>query len=765
MPTSTRAEALVGIAEVIDGGKSIDPSEQPISGSGPAIEARREAHPQFPPLGPPDMLYVRKRYVPVVGAPKQYGYYHFVRGVTTSSVANISAYIVDVVDKSGLDPQFWVSPGTWEVVSATFLAYNIMAHADLSVHVNLPGSTTPEALDQNGNPVPLSDEFWHQLHVSSYIRDCVCHGEQPLYPCLRVISPSSSPQVEKAVLDSAARCVQDWKYSGSSSSNDHSVEPSKSRIAYALRDQFLSLARYEAAYHFFRRNEILNVDPQCAVHAAAASRLMGALEQATNIIDDVIEKCPESDIAWMERSNIHRARGNLSEAIDAAKFASKYFKDDVLLWASVADLYIDSKRYAESLNSLNRADMPPPTIDHLLRLLLRERNSETTPIEGAANGTDAVRVFAKRLREEKNISNDKTDDVLSDLPAKLMQDVDHACYAVLVKILNDITWDRMLAVRGQCFVMETDIENGQLTETDLHESESGTDYDEAPVPEPPQDSVGNGLSKISLDENADAPGNLDVRGDENDNDMSTKARKLSLEKSGKKVCKPWLDYLVTNMYNDLRAMALWHAEEHQHAAAASLTAAANLRRSHGDANDRSLSEISHEAPGQQEVSKDVEAQDSDEPIQRSPDEIVSTTNRPSADWLRRGELALRLSKFEDARTAFQVCVRVAEKEKKVAVTALCRLMTLASEDGDVRSTIRFADAIWDFLDANTDRKPSSEPTPAVKDLRKALFKLVSAKGLSTVRDVLTNAGVDVDKKRFEGLLLDAVALKVDGFSR
>lgn len=888
MPTATQAETLVGITEVIDGLKPLDlkptTSLSP-SAIGDAIRARRETRHQFPPLGPPDMLYVRKRYVPVVGAPKVYGYYHFMRGVAPSSVAKISTYIVDVVVNNGLDPQSWVSTGAYEVVSATFLSFNIMARADLVVHVDLPGSTSAEAFDASGKSVPLTDRFWDQLHVSSAVRDFEKHGELPLYPCLRVPRPSFSLTAEVSFFEAAAQCVNDWPLSGaayatsinnildadSNSSDQHgddssgadqddndgdtsnsdyqlsprfsTVCPAKSRIAVTIRDHLLSYCRYEAAIVFFTQDEIFAADPQCAIHAATAARKAGDLERASTLVDSVLHACPRSDIAWLERAYIYRARGELTDALEAARTAKEYADDDIFFWSAIADLQVDVKQYGEALQSLNNADMPPPALDPFLRVLLRERNTETTPVEGNAAGTDAVFALAKRLREERNFTSERTDDSLTELPAKLMADVDHACYSVLVKILNDITWDSMLAVRGKSFVMETDIANETEEEDEnINDGEAGNG-NMNPIAEPPSDSdergvheISNGLTSISLDQENDDSSINTVSGsaitsstpaESSNGSVSTTAseripnatpgekrtpitasvgssvtstestserlarsrrkqpndesaireRKLNLEKTGKKVCKPWLDYLVTNMYNDLRAMALWTAEEQHQAAAASLTIAATtsssgtssstVRKSRASFGGGDSSSFSPTNGSQRFQSSDidVEAPESAGPLKRSADVIASSTQRPSADWLRRGELALRLGKQDDARTAYLVCVKIAESEKKIAVTALIRLMTMSSNDADLRATIRYADAVWNFMDATTDRKPTSEPSPAIAEVRKAIFKLISIKGLGAVRELLTNSGMDINSKRFEGLLLDAVALRVDGFSR
>lgn len=752
MQPATRAETLVGIVEVQDGTSPLDVSDTPVSSTGSALKLRREKISQFPPLGPPDMLYLRKRYVPVVGLAKLYGYYHFVRGVATSSVAKISAYIVDVVRNIGLDPQSWVSTGGWEITSASFVAYNVMARADLVVRVDFPGSTIAEAYGRDGNPVPITDLFWHQLHVSSLIRDFSSHGEQPLYPALRVVSPSFSMSYEQAFLESAIQCAHTWHLSGSFSAEEPSIVAAKSRVASIIQTYFQQTARYEAAFQFFSDQRLIQTDPLFAVHAATAARNMGNFDRAFELVDQTTSSAPQSDLALMERLRIFRAKGELSKALELAALAFSYNSNDVVFWSSIADLYADMKQYAKAFHALNRADMSPPPIDPFLLSLLRHRHTETTPLEGASGGTDAVRVFANRLRAERKFSNDKTDDILADLPAKLMQDADHACYVVLVKILNFLDWDTMLSIRGQCFVMETDIENGQVPtdDEDVGDTTNSNDIpspsDDSSSPTSTRDPVTNGNTHPNRISNDGTDGNVSkIEG--------VDERRRTLEKSGKKVCKPWLDYLVTNMYHDLRAMAFWKAEEKELSTAAALVSEAVVRRSQSVAS------------GVGEDDRDVEAQVSEETFKRSVEEIVRSTRRPSIDWLRRGELASRLGMSEEAKDAFSVCVKLSEGEKKICITALSRLMMIAAKDGNIKETVRCADGIWNFLDSNTDRKSTSEPSPAVMDVRKSLFTLISVKGLCAVREALTEASLDVDKKRLEGLLLDAVPLRVDGFSR
>lgn len=773
MPSATRAESLVGIPEVIDGTQSLNPPGPNMSQTGFAVNARVSTRPTFPPLGPPDMLYIRKRYIPVVGAERLYGYYHFVRGVNVSHAAAISAYIVDVVRNNGLDPLSWVSTGGWEIASATFMAYNVMSKADVIVHVNFPGSTSVVAIAPDGREVPLSDMFWAELLVSSVMRDIVGVGEVPLYPCLRVISASTAPRTEPLFLDAAAECAHRWHLSGMDTISATTDAPSRSRIATAIRDYFVRNARFEAAIEFFSRSRLREADPDCVVHAAAAARMKGDVDEATVTIDELIAHNPQSGLAWTERAEILRKKGELEKAMEAAKTALSYSDDNVESRVLLADLYVDLKEYSKAFEVLNSADMPPPTLDPFLRKLVPNRKNVTVPLEGASKGTDAVRVLATRLREEKNLSSEKADDALAGLPGKLMTDAERQSYAVLVKILSDLTWDDMLAIRGKCFVMESDVQNGSEFSNDPDENDNaqGNNNETAEEGNNVQDAessdgadgsegageVANGVAALSVSDEGEDGANVnetDVNGGDDTNDAEQRLR--SLERLGKTVCKPWLDYLVMNMYEDLRAMAVWNAEEQQHSAGATLVAALQARKARGESVGEDLVSV----PGED----DVESQQQKNEYRRSPSEVAKTSKRPQIDWLRRGELASRLGKREEAISAYWTCVKLAAKEKEVALTALSRIMKLSADDGDTKTTLRCADAIWSYLDTNCDRKQSSDPAPPVPEVKSCVFRLISRNGLRGVRDVL-GTETEVDRKRIEGLLLDAVALNVDGFSR
>ncbi|CAN8065607.1 unnamed protein product [Agarophyton chilense] len=808
MPSASRAEALVGVQEVHD-----RPLPDAIPALPDALSARAHLLQKFPPLGPPDMVYLRKRYVPVVGAEKIYGYYHFVRGAHPRGLAAVSAYIVDIVRNSGLDPLPWVSAGAWQIVSATFVAYDVLSRVDVCVHVDFPGSTTASALDATGAAVALSDALWHQLLVSSVVRDMAAVGEQPLYPCLRVISPPSLG-VDAAFRTAAVHTAPRWHLAPSPHTSDPqplspAPTPASSPIAFIIRHHFLSSALFETAIQFFTDEQLCAADPDFIVHAATAARLARDLPRADALVQRVLDANPHSHLACTERANILRANAQLQPALNAAHTAALSANHDLDVCLLLADIHVDLKQHAKAFQFLNEFDVQTPPLDPFLRHLIPNRRNLTKPSDGALSAPDAVRVLADRLREEKQLSTDKTDYALHELPAKMMTQAEEKCYAVLVKILNDLSWDQMLAVRGQCFVMEKDIEDGHLSMSDdeeqqqqqqqqqddhdehLQQNQPQNSVEEAPGHEVEAEHISQRITTISLSEDDDERdrdrdhGGADVDAhaddahaddadadDDDDEEQeqydehtpqqqngdvdSVEARKRTLEKTGKKVCKPWLDYLVTNMYHDLKAMAMWNAEEQQHSTESSFptsSATSDVDADHAAAAAAAVA-----------ATRDVEAQESEHTFQRTADEIVKETKRPYADWMRRGELALRLGKPEEAKVAFWACLKLAEKEKVVCVTSLCRLIEQGADDGDVKTTIKCVDTLWGYLDSMTKKKDNSEPSAAVPVVQKSVFRLISNKGLRAVREAVS-AALDVNRKRFEGLLLDAVALRVDGFLR
>lgn len=823
MVTGAKAEAIVGTPEVIDGAVPIEAS--PVPGDyadRPALDARIATMIDFPPLGPPDIVYVRKRFRPsVMGATKIYGYYHFIRGADVSSPAALAAYIYQLLNV-GLDPAPWLAAGTWEVIGASIHSYNVMEERDAVVDITLPGGVTACSIGPDGDVSPATSEaydmFWKETSVSAVVRAIANVGESPLYPCMRAIPPLPNPEAEDAFLESAAACIKRWHLSGTDRPGVENASTANSRIATAIADYFFADARYSRALAFFDSDKILVADPETGAHAAHAANRAGCFEAATRIVSTVLELNPKAGQAWLARSETLLAEGDKVGAMDAAIRATECNPDDLVAWITVAKMHVTEKKFDAALVALNSADMPPPPLDPYLRQLVPNRRRLTTPLKGGDTArAGAVHTLASTLKDEKSASGTRADELLADLPAKLMSSTEREVYSVLVDILNEIGWDSLLAIRGRCFVMEADIaaarsdENSDLAQSspvngsaaqvdnagvvpDNHPSGSSSDeIRPADASSAPSHERGSSqqlqiqsapskdvtleitdasvqLASVSLDNGdlsedvtathgANANGNMDKDLDEDsvssDSDTGLPISRQALEVIGKKVCKPWLDYLVTNLYEDLRAMAVWNAEEQLHRKTSDVSPSAV---SPGEAAAAALREDDDVEQGVVDDSQRI----------RTADEVAGTTRRPPVDWLRRGDLALRLKKTEDAKTAYWVCVKLSDKAKLSAVSALVNIMTLCAREGDAGPALRCADVIWNFIDVTTERQATVKTMDAHSEaavvVRNAVHQLIAKVGLNKVRSSMPSR-MDVNHSRLEGLLLDSVTWKVQGYDR
>lgn len=828
MAPTSRAEAVVGTPEVHDG-KNKPLPEGDDSGLPPALRARINAMPNFPQLGPPDVVYVRKRFRPVMGQAYNYGYYHFIRGADASSPAALSSYIYSLLN-AGLDPAPWLASGSWEIVGATVHSYNALAKRDAVVDITLPGGISAFSVGADGVFDPASapsfEAFWKETSVCAVARSMASVGEMPPYPCMRAIYPLPTPASENAFLTTAASCIKRWHLAGTDRPGVAKPTTANSRIAAAIANYFMSDARYARAQAFFDSDAVLVADPESGAYAARAANRAGKYADAARIISTVLELNVHASDAWLARAETLLLQDDIPAAIEAAHKATNCAPDDLTAWIQLAELYAISGDYESALVALNSADMPPPPLDPYLRELIPNRKFVTAPLKGGDQArSGAVRTLTQKLREERNTAGDRADEMLAELPGKLMNGTERTVYAVLVKIQTLVGWDELLSVRGRCFVMEADVEaaseaRAAKRQASPHMGASSSDADVAGV-ELGAGAGATGIAGDRGDEGGDTEG--DVVGDlsavslSDSKPESSKDEKLQVSVSkeegvngngstilhfepkwaekekkggegegssasegesegelpipamddiGKKVCKPWLDYLVTNLYEDLRAMAVWKAEEMLHRSPA---ATASTSKSSGEAAAAAL----REGAVSSETVADLEAGVSSEdtlsvsgPYVRSSDDIAETSRRPPVDWLRRGELGLRLQVQDMAKTAFLVCMKLTERTKQQNISSLINVMTMSAAEGNCRVTLRCADAVMTFVDSETEYQAKQKSLDAGSEcppvVRNAIHQLIAKVGLNSVRSSLPSR-MDVDHSRLEGLLLDAVVWKVHNY--
>lgn len=673
------------------------------------------------------------------------------------------------------------------------------------------------------------------------------------------------------------------------------VTPADSRIAAALSQHFEDFSRYDPAVAFFANDKhfplrvrrpavtrglggaeadtppsdepsrepdgqngdalTTEVDADLAemrLFAASAQLAKGDVSAARASLDAILEAVPSSSAAWALSSRVRLCAGDVAGAIRDGIAGANARPADALAWVTLADCLAIAGRHGDALRALNAAELPPPELDPFLRSLLPGRRRTTSASvastpghadHGGGDGSDGARIFATRLREEKNDRGAASgaagalgvDELLAELPAKLMTDGERAVCAVLVRILDAIGWDALLMVRSDCFVMEADtardggVDGGAAAAASpvvsaTPESAAAVQGGETPVNGAVKDTPPDGNNAAAA---SSSPKESNPPGDGGADDSAGGARSpgtdattrltpvaaVGIAEGGdgsrspadgptttaapKAVCKTWLDYLVSSMYEDLRALAVWSAEEA--AAARALAASANAAAANGAARSPAPAGASEDADVEASGGSSTPAATSTDGgtgslnAVRTAEDTAAATKRPAADWLRRAQLAARFSRAADAARAYEVVTILASKGDFPALTAWCARMASAAEEGDANLTIAAAVAVTVTADglrsavvssaagggaANTggggsgsgasssdlSSTASGALAPPIA-VRRALYRLVSKIGLRRVREVANkSAGARVGP-RLQSVLLDAVEWHVEGFDR
>ena len=128
-------------------------------------------------LGPLDLCSTRKVGTSsligaITGGMAESGYYHRVAGSDVSSIAAISAYFFDLVNRQSTS-SVWNEGGSLQLRGGVFCVWNPFANVDLRVEFSYPGEVDYLVYTRDGrvaDEVEVDAEFWEQIMLASSLR-------------------------------------------------------------------------------------------------------------------------------------------------------------------------------------------------------------------------------------------------------------------------------------------------------------------------------------------------------------------------------------------------------------------------------------------------------------------------------------------------------------------------------------------------------------------------------------------------------------------
>lgn len=128
-------------------------------------------------LGVLDLCLVRKSGTPsligaITGGSAETGYFHRVAGYDVSSIAAISAYFFDLVQRQQ-NASVWKEGSSMQLRGGVFCVWNPFANVDLRVNFSLPGDVDYDVYRRDGQVLDefeIDANFWQQCMLASALR-------------------------------------------------------------------------------------------------------------------------------------------------------------------------------------------------------------------------------------------------------------------------------------------------------------------------------------------------------------------------------------------------------------------------------------------------------------------------------------------------------------------------------------------------------------------------------------------------------------------
>ncbi|KAJ8323647.1 bud site selection protein [Batrachochytrium dendrobatidis] len=724
------------------------------------LVARTESLATFRELGSPDLCHVVKANSKSV--PKEIGSYHFVLGADTSSSATVAAYLNSLMYM--LAP-VQGKPNPWKIKMGTFCCFNAFSRVDVRVEVKIPGGVDSYIVDLRGDRHPITNvAIWQEAFVSAVLRAILDDNDEPDgndgHPLLglRKIDPLQTLGAEGRFLEAAA--VEFWKgWQLGSQPEVQVATPFSNHLTNGIFSYFQNAGRLSEAAKFFA--DLDSRDPDVA--AILAKAYLGTDEEikAVQVLYEASKKHPVTYSLLLVQTDFLIGKKQFEKALKLAKLAVTYAPSEFLVWAKLADIYIQLSDFESALLALNSCPMftycerdsqrmPPPARTHLpLRAdattLRPDQNPKTIP---QTNGT---------LFDENDPREDEVHPELQRLPSLSLRGTFLEAYRLLIRIVARVGWDDLLKFRSQVFVMEDeylihrsaaeesrrpgdDVDTGddfkdeddlegdvsrryldEEQKNDIHNAANGGADKLRRSSSNTSSDVHSGddriMQSIDLDNGGDIASNTMSNADQAPKSASPSKGKLSIDELMKRATLEKNDSATPNV----QKTRVPNPRSQLHRVSFSFKHKRLCEKWLDNLFMVLYNDLRLYTALKQEMSQfKNQTNNSNAMIYR----------KTGAEWEIYGDLAERLFHRDDAKEAYRLCL-----DQKLSTKAWLKLLQIHAEDGNIQLCLQSVVKMTTLL----DRTFSEHTYPS--SIGRGLFMLIRRHGFAKVQNVLISMNV------------------------
>lgn len=471
---------------------------------GGSIGARTANLPNFKELGPPDLVHISKYNKQ---SQKEEGQYHYITGLDVSSAVAPVAYLTTLnlnsTSSSSKHPNIY-----------TYCSYNAFSRSDVRIRTEFP-SSTPGAFQlqlipsDRSNKIlnEVTEEIWDELFVSAVVRSVLINLDfERKVPSLIEKPLTKSVQHSKNIITRLIKFIERGPLLGC-----NSLIQRPSIVQNYLSDALLKIVELTSLYEF-TIDQLQSLTRKDVTLLIVKILFLADREvDAIKLLYEALKKNARDALLLNEQVKFLISKEKFELALNPALAAVNANPVDFEAWYNLTKLHILNDNIPLALVALNSAPMYGIRPKDLIYIDPKDPITVPYPTEGKIKqvwdnvsqvygpGCDNSIKFSPRFEVEA------CDPALIRTNSQQMRGTYRAAYELLILIINQIGWDKLLKSRSKVFIMDDEYKT---------------------------------LSNVSLAA---------------DKDSSDDIKK-------KRLCERWLDNLFLVLYEDLRVVLIVESE-------------------------------------------------------------------------------------------------------------------------------------------------------------------------------------------------------------
>lgn len=404
------------------------------------MNVRTQSISGFRSLGPLDLVQLTK-----TTKAKESTTYFFVSGIDVSSSAAVAAYLNTLTFSLGETQTWFGRHPRWKITAGTYCTWNCFSKCDMRVNAKMPGSIEESCIDIRGLAIQATDVMWKEAYMSAMIRALLLVDDDAyVVPISRHVDPFPTEADANQFFD----IFEELFPRGPEVGTAPIVQVARLDTNYMV-DAFFEVAKVTTM--FSKAIEVLQrlskTYPAALPLLAQALLLNNQEVEAVKLMATSVLHDPRASTMLAEQAKFCLHKKKLDLALDCALRSVAAAPAEFYSWEILTKVYIAREQYDQALLTINSCPLiSTPPVD-IRRMPPAKKTHCPLPADGSIEEIWEVNVNA----------DDQVDVALLRLPASGLKASSLRAYNLLTDIFAKIGWAQLMKVRGDVFLMETEV--------------------------------------------------------------------------------------------------------------------------------------------------------------------------------------------------------------------------------------------------------------------------------------------------------------------